>query len=150
MVWHIDEKVAFSRIPWKEDLATLKGHFECIVILAPEFELPYGIKDLLEMGFRVLHVPIPDLEAPSLDELRAIVNWIQNEVGTGRRVLIACSSGCGRSGTVAVAWLMYSGGLSLREALVTVRRIRHCAVETEGQMTALQKFEHYLKNVEKS
>lgn len=49
--------------------------------------------------------------------------------------------GLGRSGTVGVAWLMYSRGLSLREALMEVRRKRPGAVETQEQMEVLKELE---------
>ncbi|WP_461863720.1 protein-tyrosine phosphatase family protein [Thermococcus sp.] len=140
----IDENVAFSRMPTESELDEISENFNAVVVLVEEFELPYSLEEWKKRGVEVLHSPIEDFTAPSLGQLLEILRWIDARVREGKRVLIHCLGGLGRSGTVAVAWLMYSKGLPLREALARVRSIRPGAVETEEQMGMLMELDDFL------
>ncbi len=137
----VDDNISISRMPQRDELDEMTREFDAVVVLVDELELSYPIDELRKMGVEVFHSPIPDFSAPSLEQLIEILRWIDVKVAEGRRVLVHCSGGCGRSGTVAVAWLMYSKGLSLGNALRKVRRKRPCAVETEGQVEVLRRLE---------
>jgi protein-tyrosine phosphatase len=143
-VW-LDGKVAFSPLPPKETLDKLSRVFDCVVVLPERFELPYDPNEWERRGVEVLHFPIPDFSAPTLEELLTVLQWIEAKVREGKRVLVHCIGGCGRSGTVAVAWLMYSKRLPLGHALSEVRRLRPCAVETESQIELLKELERAIK-----
>ncbi len=130
--------------PPEIELDGLAEIFKAVIVLVEEFELPYSLEEWKKRDVEVLHSPIEDFTAPSLDQLLEILRWIDARVREGKRVLIHCLSGLGRSGTVAVAWLMYSKGLSLREALARVRSIRPGAVETEEQMGMLMELDDFL------
>jgi len=143
--WWLDGTVAFSGLPPEEKLDELAGTFKGVVVLVEEFELPYSLHEWKRRGVEVLHFPVPDFSAPSMEGLLDVLHWIERMVRRGRRVLIHCIGGCGRSGTVAVAWLMYSQRLPLQRALREVRRVRHCAVETEPQLELLRELERTLK-----
>lgn len=140
----IDENVAFSRMPHQSEIDELSREFDAVVILVEDFELDYDPQEWKRRNVEVLHFPIPDFSAPSIENLLKILHWIEDRVLEGKRVLIHCVGGLGRSGTVAVAWLMYSRKLSLHEALYKVRKIRPGAVETAEQMEILKKFEQFL------
>ncbi|WP_457741953.1 protein-tyrosine phosphatase family protein [Thermococcus sp.] len=139
----IDDNVAISRMPMTSELDQVVETFNAVVVLVDEFELAYPLEELKKKGVEVLHSPVRDFSAPSLKQLLGILRWIEVKVAEGKRVLIHCAGGCGRSGTVAVAWLMYSRGLSFMEALKEVRKKRPCAVETAEQIKVLRKFEKY-------
>ncbi len=142
----IDDNVAFSRMPTRGELDEVAETFNAVVVLVEEFELSYSLAEWEGRGVKVLHSPVPDFSAPSLGQLLRILQWIGEQVKEGRKVLIHCLGGLGRSGTVAVAWLMYSKGMTLREALMTVRKVRYGAVETEEQINVLMKLEKALKS----
>nr|WP_206203836.1 dual specificity protein phosphatase family protein [Thermococcus sp. 21S9] len=132
-------------MPPEGSLNELSQAFNSVVVLVEDFELPYSLEGWKKRGVEVLHFPIPDFSAPSLEELLTVLQWIEAKVQEGKRVLIHCIGGCGRSGTVSVAWLMYSRRLPLRQALSEVRRLRHCAVETESQIELLKGLERTIK-----
>ncbi|NJE02570.1 dual specificity protein phosphatase family protein [Thermococcus sp. MV11] len=142
----IDEGVAFSRMPTVGEIDRVAETFDAVVVLVEEFELPYSIEEWKKRGVEVLHSPIPDFTAPTLSQLLEILGWIEGKRMQGKRVLIHCLGGLGRSGTVAVAWLMYSKGLPLGEALARVRSIRPGAVETPEQMKILKELESFLRS----
>ncbi|NJE41646.1 dual specificity protein phosphatase family protein [Thermococcus sp. GR6] len=142
----VSGRVAFSRMPTERELDEVAKKFDAIVVLVEEFELPYSLEEWKKRGVEVIHSPIPDFMAPSIEQLFEILRWIEENTAEGKRVLIHCMGGSGRSGTVAVAWLMYSQGLSLREALSMVRSLKPSAVETREQMEVLEKLEELLRN----
>jgi len=111
--------------------------FDAVVVPVEECELPYPLDEWEKREVEVLHSPIPDFTAPSLEQLLEILRWIDTRVQVGKKVLIQRFRGLGRSGTVTTAWLMYSKGLPLPEALRWVRSIRHGAVETREQLEVL-------------
>ncbi len=142
--WWVDDNVAFSPIPSKTDLKDLSSVFRAVTVLVEDYELPYSLDEWEKRGVKVLHSPIEDFTAPSLGQLLEILRWIEERVSEGKRVLIHCIGGLGRSGTVATAWLLYSKKLPLREALKVVRSVRPGAVETEEQMEVLKELERFL------
>ncbi|WP_048152088.1 protein-tyrosine phosphatase family protein [Palaeococcus ferrophilus] len=141
----VDENVAFSRRPREKEITEISKDFNAVVVLLEEDEFPYPLEEWEERGVDVLHSPIPDFTAPSIEQLLEILRWIDERTGEGKRVLIHCWGGLGRSGTVATAWLMYSQRLSLREALREVRKKRPGAVETREQMEVLEELENVLR-----
>ena len=70
----------------------------------------YSQNDLHYVQYKVL-----DMMVPSFDVLDAGVDWIEDEVGQGRAVLVHCAKGRGRSATMLAAFLMRERGLSFDE-----------------------------------
>ena len=141
----VTDKVAFSPMPYPDEISKLAEEFQAVVVLTYEYELYYELEEWKEHGVEVLYSPIEDFSAPTLEQLIEIVRWIDERAKEGKKVLIHCFGGSGRSGTIAVAYLMYSQGLSLRNALIRVRSLKPSAVETWSQMNILRKFEEFLK-----
>ena len=142
----VDENVAFSRMPRRSEVERIAESFDAVVVLVEDFELPYGLSEWEKRGVEVLHSPVRDFSAPALNQLLEILRWIEERVREGKKVLIHCMGGLGRSGTVAVAWLMYAKGLPLREALGRVRMVRPGAVEIWEQMKVLKELERLLRS----
>ena len=95
-------------------------------------------------GFRLLHLPVDDLHAPSQEQLTAATDWARAEMAAGRRVYVHCRSGIGRSPCVACAILM-AIGYPLADAYRAVRHERPWATLTEAQREALAEFERRLQ-----
>ncbi len=60
-------------------------------------------------GFLVYWLPIFDGLAPEMDELDEAVTWMKEQIDQGRKVLVHCRFGVGRTGTVIAAYLLKSG-----------------------------------------
>lgn len=142
----VDENVAFSRMPTGRELDEVVNDFDAVVVLVEDYELPYSLDEWEKRGVEILHSPIEDFTAPSLEQLLEILRWIDTRIREGKKVLIHCLGGLGRSGTVATAWVMYSKGLPLREALRKVRSVRPGSVETYEQMEVLEELEKLLRS----
>jgi hypothetical protein len=107
--WLIPEKLAKSYIPDSADI--LEWHSAGIRSVVNLLEEYYDdvTQQELRHGFAVLHSPIPDMCAPPLDQLQMIVQWIDQEIGAGRKVLVHCFAGIGRTGIILAAYLMHTG-----------------------------------------
>lgn len=74
-------------------------------------------------GFEVYHMPLADEEAPELAELEKALAWLDEAIYLGKKVLIHCRHGIGRTGTVLNAYLLRRG-LGHRLAWFKLRTLR--------------------------
>jgi len=72
-------------------------------------------------GFIVYWLPVSDAYAPELDEADDILEWLNGHVESGKRALVHCRFGVGRSGIIIAAYLLKQG-LSLEHVLETMKR----------------------------
>lgn len=91
-----------------------------------------------EVGIKRFYFP---MESPSVEELMRITDLLINL--EGRRTLVHCYAGCGRTGTVLAAYMVRKG-MSAEEAMSYVRSMRPCSIETREQETSLIYFEMLL------
>ncbi|WP_316896649.1 dual specificity protein phosphatase family protein [Pseudodesulfovibrio indicus] len=62
-----------------------------------------------DAGFEVHYLPLEDEEAPGLIELEKTLEWLDEAIYLGKKVLIHCRHGIGRTGTVLNAYLLRRG-----------------------------------------
>jgi Fe-S-cluster containining protein len=62
-----------------------------------------------DAGFEVYYFPIPDEKAPDLAELEKALDWLDECLFLGKKVLVHCRFGIGRTGTVVNAYLLRKG-----------------------------------------
>ena len=58
---------------------------------------------------RAMHHPVHDMHAPTLTEFEALIDDLHTRLLAGERLLVTCSAGIGRAGTVAVGVLIRLG-----------------------------------------
>ncbi len=74
-------------------------------------------------GFEVYYLPVPDEETPELQELEKALSWLDECIYLGKKVLIHCRHGIGRTGTVLNAYLLRRG-LGHKLAGKTLKKLR--------------------------
>jgi protein-tyrosine phosphatase len=136
--WLMPEKLAKSYIPDNADLLEWRSAgIQSVVNLLEEYYDDVTQQELRH-GFTVLHSPIPDMCAPPLDQLQMIVQWIDQEIGAGRKVLVHCYAGIGRTGIVLAAYLMHTG-MPMHDALSKILSVGS-EPQTKEQRDILEDF----------
>lgn len=113
--------------PHPDSVADLLGSGSTIVCLNPARELmewPEYIDWLTaNQPDRAIWYSMPDWNAPGLDEVQPLLDMIVERLTAGRAVVVHCSHGQGRTGTIAVALLMIFGhDRDAAEQLVALHR----------------------------
>ncbi len=91
-----------------EQLQSLKEQgITAILNLCAEFCDLHDIESAY--GFEVHYLPVPDEQAPDLPALERALAWLDEAVYLGKKVLIHCRHGIGRTGTVLNAYLLRRG-----------------------------------------
>lgn len=92
----------------------------------------------------MLHLPTPDLTAPTIEHLEKGIQFIQKEINKCGKVYIHCHAGEGRGPTMVIAYLM-STGMLYEDAYSLVKKVRTFIRLTPPQINQLKKLETILQ-----
>jgi atypical dual specificity phosphatase len=93
------------------------------------------------------HLSIEDYGAPSLEELDYVVNYISIQIDNGRPVMVHCSGGKGRTGTILAAYLLKKRNvLNAYQAINKLRKIRGESIQSKDKENILFDYEKYVRN----
>lgn len=102
-------------------------------------EVPLPASALERHSLQVLHLPVPDLEAPSPDAFLQALDFIDRQQSQGKAVAVHCLVGQGRTATVLAGYLIRSG-VAPDEAITRLRLLCPGAIGSEAQERALEAF----------
>ena len=95
------------------DLIKAEG-IDAIVNLCGEFCDLHEIEE--KSGFEVFYLPIPDESAPDMEEMEMALAWLDEAIYLGKKILVHCHHGIGRTGTFVTSYLIRKGlGLKVAE-----------------------------------
>jgi dual specificity MAP kinase phosphatase len=94
----------------------------------------------IAQNFVTLHLPTPDLQAPTVPDLRKGVALIKKTIDNNEKVYVHCRLGEGRGPTMVAAYLI-SIGLNLKMAFEQIKKVRRFINPTKEQLSQLKKFE---------
>lgn len=137
--WHCDLKQDVATIvDWRADFV--------LTLLEPREFDELGVPTLPSLGqkndFQWLFFPIPDLQPPDInttDGWYVLARFLSAMLSSGKRVLVHCAAGKGRTGTVAAA-LLIELGWNVDEAIKLVRDSRPGTIESAEQMAFLTQY----------
>ena len=98
--------------------------------------------------FKTLHLPIENLEPPTIKQVRKFVDFVDEEFTRGVNVVAHCLLGIGRTGTMIAAYRV-SLGEAPDEAISNLRAIRNFIETPEQERMVYQYQKQYHKNLMK-
>ena len=120
-----------------EELVWLRAQgIELLVSLSEE---PLRRDWINEAGLMRIHVPVVDMTAPTQEQLDQCLSSIKRANERNMGVVVHCSAGLGRTGTVLACYFVQQG-MSAKNAVARVRRMRPGSVETEDQADAVVQY----------
>jgi protein-tyrosine phosphatase len=96
-----------------------------------------------DSGFEVYYLPIPDECAPNMTELENAITFVDNCIRQGKKVLVHCRFGVGRTGTFVTAYFLRKG-LDMKAASKLLKKTRASPTNT-CQWELLRNYQKKLK-----
>lgn len=95
---------------------------------------------LARHGIGLSRFAVPDLQAPTVEQMRAILDDIDLHLRRGDIVFVHCNGGIGRAGTVAGCWLVRHGVAPPSSAIDRLNALRSGCTDPvcEAPQTPLQ------------
>jgi atypical dual specificity phosphatase len=143
--WVLEGKLAGCGLPVTEDeFGWAIGQGIRSVVTVREVALP---SDWFNGGdIDYLHLAVEDFGAPNIEELAQAVDFIDQQISSGRPVMVHCAAGKGRTGAVLAAYLVKKHNLTADQAIEKIRGMRPGSVQSVSQETAVSMYEKYLKS----
>lgn len=92
-----------------------------------------------DAGLLLFHVPVQDMHPPTQRQIEVCLTSIDKALRQNMAVGIHCGAGLGRTGTILACYFV-TQGLSAKNAIARVRRLRPGSVETDEQSEAVEQF----------
>ena len=138
--WLIEDEIAGMAKPASSvyDFECLKEKgLDAIVSLS---EYPLSEVLIEEFGFSVKHIPVRDFQPPTLEQVEDFVAFAKNARSEGKKLVVHCDAGVGRTGTMLACYLVRKGH-SATDAIEEVRTKRPGSIETIEQEEVVLEFE---------
>lgn len=134
--WVIRGKLAGSARPENEAQLRWLRDKGIRTLVCLNKERPLDDKQVRELGFEYLFLPVKDFTAPTQDDMIEFVRFAHEMIGHNMPVVICCGAGIGRTGTMLAVYLV-SLSFSPEEALQKIEVVRGVGVESYSQREAV-------------
>ncbi|WP_018981625.1 diacylglycerol kinase family protein [Salinimonas chungwhensis] len=138
-IQQIDDNLFLACRLFSKDIEQMKENgLTAILDVTAEFDGLDWTAYQLDLAY--LNIPVLDHTSPTEDQLNTAINWIDQQIDSGRKVVVHCALGRGRSVLTMAAYLLAKDStLSVIDALNKIQSVRSTARLNKGQMRALKK-----------
>jgi atypical dual specificity phosphatase len=126
------------------DLDLLSGEGIRAVVSLTEDPLAETMLRARDMSY--LHLPVADMEAPTLEDALKFMEFTRKAASANRPLVVHCGAGKGRTGTMLACYLV-ERGMGPGQALARVRRVRPGSVETAGQEDTVRDYSDHRRTL---
>jgi atypical dual specificity phosphatase len=141
--WLEEGKLAGCAYP-SDDAALAELTHLGISLLINLHERAHEADALARHGLAEVHVPVPDYEPPTLEQIDRGVSAIQLAMDRSQRVAVHCGAGIGRTGTLLACYLVRTG-LPPRQAIAVLRAARPRSIETPEQARVVESYADHVR-----
>ena len=136
--WVLEDELAGSQGPASlQDLFFLHDQGVRAVIRMEERTIAAdtgSMVDLVDM-----FEPVPDFTPPELEQIQRMIEFIDQQTGARKPVVVSCYAGIGRTGTVLACYLVHRGE-EPAEAINRLRQLRPGSIQTPEQEAAVHQY----------
>lgn len=115
-----------------------------ITVLVNLTRTPFDKDVLKEYNITGIFFPITDMSSPDIEDAKMLCRRVSRLMQKGEVVAMHCKAGLGRTGTMLAASLIWEGQTAL-EALENIRKIEPRWVQSDEQVSFLEKFAESLR-----
>lgn len=141
--WLFENQLAAMAYPESEDAFTLLYRIGIRALLnLSEVPLPWEAPK--KVGLLIRHLPVADLTAPTLHQVKQAVDMISSCLDRHMPVVVHCVAGLGRTGTILACYLV---GMEMPadNAIIIIREWRPGSIEVPEQEAVVYEYERFLK-----
>ncbi len=103
----VDDKVIVGAFPFASDVESMVAEgVGAVVNTCEEYAGPEEAYS--DHGIKQFRMPTIDFTHPSIDDVIAAVEFMEQQIAKGQTVYVHCKAGRARSATVAICWLIKS------------------------------------------
>ena len=138
-IQQVDENLFLACRLSGDDVDTMNEHgINAILDVTAEFD---GLDwTAYQNEFHYLNIPVLDHTSPTTEQLNTAINWIEQHIKDGNKVVVHCALGRGRSVLVVAAYLLARDTtLSIVDAMNKIQSVRQTARLNKRQMNSLTK-----------
>jgi atypical dual specificity phosphatase len=133
--WIDGDRLLASWYPQNEQ-EWLALHALGVTVVINLTEQPHRDSHSLHLDMTEVHIPVPDMTAPTPRQIESAVSAIDLALAENKVVAVHCHAGLGRTGTVLACWLVRTG-MDAPKAVAQIRSLRPGSVETDEQLAAV-------------
>lgn len=111
-------------------------------------EVPFPPQLAKAQGLSCSALPMPDMEAPSIEDGKALCVWIDQLLQNQHSVAVHCKAGLGRTGTMLAMYFIWrgKGAINASAAITKIRSLNSGMIQSVSQETFLEQFTQHAMN----